>query len=165
MAPLTIGRLARRAGVGVETIRYYHREGLLPRPAKPPVGYRTYPPEATRDLGFIKRAQALGFTLAEIRGMLVLFRSEGATCGEVAGRARDKLAEVREKIAALREIEGALIAAAEACEACAPASPCPVLDRFPFDRDTERCAAPDGAACTGGSPGRGPRADAEGGSP
>lgn len=154
MPARTIGRLAREAGVGVETIRFYHREGLLERPEKPSQGHRVYGPDALRSLRFIRKAKDLGFTLAEIRDMLALFQGEGATCGDVAGRARSKLAEVRAKIVELQEIEASLLGAAEACEACPPSCPCPVLDLFPFDSHENGCAPPDAAACTDGPSGR-----------
>jgi MerR family mercuric resistance operon transcriptional regulator len=150
----TIGGLAREAGVGVETIRFYERRGLLAQPDKPPQGHRRYGPEALRDLRFIRKAKDLGFTLAEIRDLLDLFQGEGATCGEAARRARAKQAEVRERIAELQEMEAALVRAAEACEACDPACPCPVLERFPFDETQDGCAAPDCAAKDDGPSGR-----------
>ncbi|MGH8401042.1 MAG: MerR family transcriptional regulator, partial [Gammaproteobacteria bacterium] len=71
-ANLTVSRVARAAKVNVETIRYYQRRGLLRRPAKPAQGYRTYSPETVERIRFIKRAQELGFTLAEIENLLAL---------------------------------------------------------------------------------------------
>jgi len=70
--PITIGRLARAADVGVETIRFYEREGLLAPPARTASGYRLYSPKTAERLGFIRRAKALGFSLAEIRELLEL---------------------------------------------------------------------------------------------
>src|SRR5258707_15890276 len=72
MPKLTIGRVAAAAGVNVETIRYYQRRGLLEEPAKPLGGYRNYPTEMVKRIRFIKRAQALGFTLEDVAGLLQL---------------------------------------------------------------------------------------------
>jgi MerR family mercuric resistance operon transcriptional regulator len=96
---LTIGKLAESAGVNVETIRYYQRRGLLSEPKKPLGGYRHYPPDITKRVRFIKRAQALGFTLEEIAGLL---RLEAATaCAETRELAAHKLALIEEKLTEL----------------------------------------------------------------
>ena len=95
---LTIGTVARRAGVGVETIRFYERKKLLPEPARDPSnGYRRYTESAVSRLKFIGRAKELGFTLRETRELLEL-RGGPATCGTVRSRAEDKIADVRRKI-------------------------------------------------------------------
>lgn len=70
--PLTIGRLAQEAGINLETVRYYERRGLLPKPPRTASGYRMFPPEAARRLRFIKLAQDLGFSLREVRELLAL---------------------------------------------------------------------------------------------
>lgn len=69
---MTIGRLARAAGINVETIRYYQRRGLIDEPRKPLGGHRRYPPDALKQLAFIRRAQQLGFSLEEVKGLLAL---------------------------------------------------------------------------------------------
>ena len=74
MERLRTGELARQAEVNLETIRFYERQGLLPRPPRTVSGYRTFPPEAVRQVRFIKRAQDLGFSLREVRGLLSLQR-------------------------------------------------------------------------------------------
>jgi MerR family copper efflux transcriptional regulator len=71
-SPLTIGVVARRVGVAIDTIRYYEREGLLPEPARRASGYRSYGEGAVTQLRFIRRAKELGFTLEEIRELLAL---------------------------------------------------------------------------------------------
>src|SRR5215469_6068746 len=96
---LTIGMLAKRGGVNVETIRYYQRRGLLEEPLKPRGGFRRYPQESVKRIHFIKRAQYLGFTLEEIQGLLVL--DERKACRETRGMAANKLELIEEKIADL----------------------------------------------------------------
>ena len=95
---LTIGALARAAEVGVETIRFYERRGLLAEPPRTAAGYRQYPVNTVDRLRFIRRAQRLGFTLSEISELLELRVDEVAACGTVEVRARDKLADIEGKI-------------------------------------------------------------------
>ena len=99
MAGYTIGRLAKEAGVGVETIRYYQRRGLLDTPTRPPGGVRRYPLEALARLTFIRRAQEFGFTLEEIAGLQKLAPED---CGSGQGFVRAKHAELGDRIDALR---------------------------------------------------------------
>jgi MerR family transcriptional regulator, mercuric resistance operon regulatory protein len=112
---LTLGGLAREAGVNPETIRYYERRGLLPEPPRTASGYRQYSPCDRERLALIRRAKALGFTLAEIAGLL----GEGATGStpEVLSAARDKLAEVESRIAALSDQARRLRELLRTCEA------------------------------------------------
>jgi MerR family transcriptional regulator, copper efflux regulator len=102
----TISRAAREAGVHVETIRYYERIGLLERRAGR--GYRVYSDEEIATLKFVRRCQAFGFTLSEIRELRILMRDETATCGDVCERAERKLAEIEAKLRELRAIRDAL---------------------------------------------------------
>jgi MerR family mercuric resistance operon transcriptional regulator len=125
---LTVGRLAGDAGVNVETIRYYERRGLLPRPSRGPAGWRRYDDQALRSVIFVKRAQRLGFTLDEIRELLRLRAgaSERA-CARVRKRAESKLDEIDGKIRDLSAMRRAL---AELAERCHPddEGACPLLD-------------------------------------
>ncbi|RMH39176.1 MAG: MerR family transcriptional regulator [Deltaproteobacteria bacterium] len=124
---LTIGKVARRAGVGVETIRFYEREKLLPKPARDPSsGYRRYPESTVARLQFIARAKELGFTLKETRELLEL-RTGPATCGTVRARAEEKLGDVRRKIEDLQRIERALLTLADACPGDGALDDCPIL--------------------------------------
>ena len=92
---MTIGRLAKAAGVNVETVRYYQRRGLLPEPAKPPGGQRRYPASVLERLGLIRQAQQLGFSLEEVRELLDLCtRQAHAGVRTLAERKRETL-EVR----------------------------------------------------------------------
>src|ERR1700688_2816759 len=93
---LTIGKLAERAGVNVETIRYYQRRGLLDEPKKTLRGYRHYPPTIAKRVRFIKRAQTLGFTLEEVAGLLRL--DSASACAETRELAAHKLALIEEKL-------------------------------------------------------------------
>lgn len=120
---LTIGRLAEAADVGVETIRYYQRRRLLPVP--PAVGVRRYPPAVLRRIQFIRRSQALGFSLEEIRELLRL--EEGGSRSEVRRIARDRLASVRDKLAALHKMEHVLAHLVAECESSAAQAPCPII--------------------------------------
>ena len=127
---LTTGELAASAGVGRETIRYYERKGLLEGPPRSAAGYREYPPEASRRLRFIRRAQELGFTLAEISDLLDLRVDEVSACGTVETRAREKLDQVETKIADLRRMGDALSRLVDKCQAREPTSDCPILEEL-----------------------------------
>ena len=119
--------LARQAGVNIETLRFYEKKGLLPPPPRRSTGYRAYPEESVRLLRFIKRAQELGFTLAEIRELLTLRVHPGTTSADVRARADSKLADVREKIRDLKAIERALGKLTACCSGEGPLSDCPIL--------------------------------------
>ncbi len=127
---LTIGALAHAAEVGVETIRFYERKGLLPEPPRTLSGYRQYPGDAVDRVKFIRRAQGLGFALREISELLNLRVNEVAACGPVEAQAREKLEQVAGKIEALRRIETALQRLVEACEAREPTGACPILEEL-----------------------------------
>ncbi len=124
---MRIGELARKAGVGVETVRFYEREGLLQEPPRRESGYREYSPETLVRLRFIRHAKALGFSLPEIQGLLSLRRSE-TPCGEVQQRIQAKIEDVHEKIRSLQQIETLLKELAASCGAGNGAGDCPVLD-------------------------------------
>ena len=130
MDTLTIGQVARGAGLGVETVRYYEREGLVPEPERSESGYRRFPPGTVERLRFIVHGKRLGFSLKEIRELLALridTPSEDA-CGEVRERAQIKLREVQERIVALRRIEDVLTGLIGSCRTRAATDPCPILD-------------------------------------
>jgi len=125
---LTIGEVAKAAEVGVETIRYYEREGLIAEPQRRPSGYREYSPDAIRRLRFIRRAKELGFTLKEIGELLALRVDPRTTCGDVREMARAKIADVERRIGELQRIEDVLRRLARACRGQGPTSDCPILD-------------------------------------
>ena len=91
---MKIGEVAKAAGVGIDAIRFYEREGLLPKPARQPSGYRDYAPEAVLDLRFIKRAKELGFSLREIFELLSINREPDATASDVQRLAEEKLVDL-----------------------------------------------------------------------
>jgi MerR family mercuric resistance operon transcriptional regulator len=121
---LTIGKLAERAGVHVETIRYYQRRGLLDEPKKPLGGYRHYPADVAKRVRFIRRAQALGFTLEEITGLLRL--DAAGACAETRGLAVHKLALIDEKLAALGAMREGLAVLLTKCDTGSK-RPCPII--------------------------------------
>jgi len=127
-AALTIGRLANASGVGVETIRFYEREGLLPEPPRKRSGYRQYPADAVARVLFIRRAKELGFTLKEITELLKLRVDPDTSCADVRALAKAKIVDVEEKMADLARIKGALEKLARACRGKGPTSECPILD-------------------------------------
>ena len=128
MEPLTIGALAKRAGVGVETVRFYERQGLLARPARPGRGYRKYPESAVERIHFIRHAQSLGFTLEDIAGLLALKLTAGSSCAAVRGKAAAKLADVEDRIAKLEEIGAALEKLVTACPGRGALATCTILE-------------------------------------
>lgn len=124
----TVGQVARGAGVGVETIRFYERKGLIPEPPRRPSGYRQFPPETIGRLRFIQRAKDLGFTLKEIKELLDLRVDPYTTCPDIREKACVKLADVKDKIRALRRMERVLSVLSTACQNSDSISDCPILD-------------------------------------
>lgn len=125
---LTIGEVAKAAEVGVETVRFYEREGLIAQPPRGNSGYRQYPPETIRRVRFIRRAKDLGFTLKEIGELLSLRVVPGTTCADVRAMALSKIENVQEKIAELQRIKDVLDRLAQTCSGQGPTSECPILD-------------------------------------
>jgi MerR family mercuric resistance operon transcriptional regulator len=114
---LRIGEVAGRAGVNVQTLRFYERRGLLPEPPRRASGYREYAPESVRRVRFIKRAQELGFTLAEVEELLRLREDPRIPCREVRATAETKIADIEEKMRRLPAMRAALAALVESCAA------------------------------------------------
>ena len=128
MTGLTIGQVARNAGVGVETIRFYQRKGLLAQPPRRQSGYRKYPDDAVRRVRFIRRAKELGFSLKEIDELLSLRIDSSTTCADVRQRARAKVADIDDKIRVLTDMRSALTLLASRCRGRGPTSECPILE-------------------------------------
>jgi len=128
MENLTIGQLARRAQVNVETVRYYERRGLIPEPPRRESGYRQYPKDAVARILFIRQAQELGFSLKEILELLTLRVDPETTCADVKRRAEDKIADIEEKLADLKQMRKALERLATSCKGVGPTSECPILE-------------------------------------
>jgi len=127
MTTLSIGRLADASGVGVETIRFYEREGLLEEPGRTPAGYRQYAPEAVARLGFIRRAKRLGFSLGEIRELLTLANAEGDRA-RVKSMAEHKLVEIERRIEELQRMRAALAGLTRQCSGHGPVEGCPIVE-------------------------------------
>jgi len=137
MENMTIGTVARQAGVGVETIRFYERRGLIRQPAKAPgAGQRRYAPETVGRVRFIRQAQHLGFVLREIEELLSLQANPAADCSDVRGRALAKIEEVNMRIAQLAEIRGALVRLLAACPGSGALGACSILEAMRVSEST-----------------------------
>ncbi len=128
MKALTIGHLARESGMNLETVRYYERRGLLPKPPRSASGYRLFPIEASQRLRFIQRAKELGFSLKEIGELLSLRVSPTTTSVGIRAKANSKIADIRSKIRTLESMERALRKLTKSCPGCGPLAECPILE-------------------------------------
>ncbi|MDY0329279.1 MAG: heavy metal-responsive transcriptional regulator [Thiomonas sp.] len=124
---LTIGELAQRAQLGAETLRYYERLGLLEPAQRTASGYRLYAPQAVERLDFIRRAQALGFSLAQIGELLALHARPEADMGAVRAIAAQRLAEIDAKIDDLQRMKQGLQTLLDACPGHGATKQCPIL--------------------------------------
>lgn len=127
MERLTIGRLAKAADVGIETIRFYEREGLLPEPERTDSGYRQYEPDMVARLGFIRRAKALGFSLGEIRELLALAHARGDRA-RIKTLSQRKLAQIERRIEELQRMREALAQLNRQCSGRGPVEGCPIVE-------------------------------------
>lgn len=134
---MKIGEVAKAAGIGIDAVRFYEREGLIPEPARRPSGYRMYSPDVVLSLRFIKRAKELGFSLKEISELLSLETSAEATAADVRKLAETKLADIEERIRALQRMRRALRKATESCTGQGPTSGCSILQTL--NREEKRC--------------------------
>lgn len=137
MERLTRGELARQGGVNLETIRYYERQGLLPKPSRSPAGYRLFSPDDVRRLRFIRRAQELGFSLREIKELLALSIDPRGTGMDVRRRAEAKIADIEGKIQSLRAMKKSLGRLTAACGGEGSAGDCPILESLHSERRTK----------------------------
>ncbi len=128
MESLTIGKVAQLAGVGVETIRYYQRRGLVEEPHREESGYRQYTNDTVTRIRFIKRTKELGFSLKEIKGLLSLRVDPHMTCEDIKTRAVGKIHEIEVKILELQKIKNALTKLIISCERTGRTTECPILD-------------------------------------
>ena len=145
MSTMTIGRVAKLADVGVETIRFYEREGLIEEPPRRASGYRQYPADTVDQLRFIRRAKELGFTLKEIRELMSLRDGGGRRRGEVRKIAEAKIRDSDQKLVRLQAMRSALYGLVESC-ACGRRPTCPILEALndPEDEPATRRRTPDG---------------------
>ena len=127
----TIGGIARAAGVNVETVRYYQRMGLVPVPKRVYGSFREYPPEIATRVRFIRRAQQLGFTLAEVKNLLAL--DDGRSCSQAQGLAAMKLASVESRIADLNRVRRTLKVLIAQCSTAGGRLRCPIIETLAQD--------------------------------
>ncbi|MBT3982386.1 MAG: MerR family transcriptional regulator [Bacteriovoracaceae bacterium] len=126
----TIGKLAERAGVNVETVRFYERKGLIQKPQNS-IGYRKYPNSDAAKIKFIKKTQELGFTLKEAKELLELRVNKAAKCSSVKNKTDLKIKEVAEKINDLQKIKNTLIKLSESCSnKDVSVTECPIIESF-----------------------------------
>ncbi len=129
MQGMTIGKVAQEAGVGVETIRFYERKGLIDQPRKPSgTGFRTYPQATVARIRFIRQAQGLGFSLQQARELLALRADPRADLELVRPKASRPLDDVRDKNSRLQSIESTLEGLISACPGEGPVDCCPILE-------------------------------------
>ena len=131
---LTIGKIANQAGVNTDTLRYYEREGIIAKPVRNGSNYRVYSDDTVLRVRFVKRAQELGFSLAEIKELLELRISEEARCGNVRDQALAKIEDLDGKISSLRAMRRVLSQLVARCSGEGPVSECPILEAL----DTEK---------------------------
>ena len=136
MGNLTIGQLARQAEVNVETVRYYERRGLIPEPPRRSSGYRQYSKDFVLRIRFIKRAQELGFSLKEIKELLVLRVGSETACDDVRKQAKLKITDIEAKIQILQRMKQTLDGLVRACEVNELTSECPILKALDEMKET-----------------------------
>jgi MerR family transcriptional regulator, copper efflux regulator len=141
MDRLTTGQLAGRAGVNVQTVRYYERRGRLAEPERTATRYRLYPESDLGRIRFIRRAQALGFTLSEIEELLSLRVSERTSPDDLRERVRQKVSIIDERIRELQEIRSTLAHMADACTVQALSARCPFLQTLEAQADAAALTA------------------------
>lgn len=125
----TIGALSKATGVNIETIRYYERVGLVPKPRRSDGGRRIYGETDRKRLTFVRRCRELGFPLDDIRGLLDLAAAESRLCRDVKNKTKDHLQAVRGKIAELKRMEATLVELTNSCNG-GDSPDCPILDRL-----------------------------------
>ena len=135
---MQIGEVANQSEVGIETIRYYEREGLLAELRRKPSGYRQYNESVVTRLQFIRRSKELGFTLAEIKELLGLWFEADTKCEHVRQRAGQKITDIEEKIRSLQKMKRSLKKVISECESRGSIGDCPLLEGI--DNSSSRAA-------------------------
>jgi MerR family copper efflux transcriptional regulator len=128
MSAMKIGEVAKRTGVGIETIRFYEREGLLQEPERRPSGYRQFDESTIKRLEYICRAKELGFTLAEIRELLELSFTPHTGCNHIRQRAEGKITDIESKIRSLQKMRRSLRSIVNQCKTKDSPHDCPLVD-------------------------------------
>jgi MerR family copper efflux transcriptional regulator len=127
MLMMRIGEVAKNSNVGVETVRFYEREGLITLPKRNQSGYRQYPESVIKQIQFVQHAKSLGFSLKEIRELIKLKSTSSANCKTIKVRAKAKIADIQDKIDALERMKLALQPLVARCKSSDPISECPIL--------------------------------------
>ncbi|NOX80420.1 MAG: heavy metal-responsive transcriptional regulator [Deltaproteobacteria bacterium] len=135
MNGLTIGRMAKKAGVTIDTVRFYERRGLIAEPPRSAANYRLYPEEDADRLRFIRHAKDLGFSLNEIKELLNLRHDPAATKADVKHCAEAKIKDIKQKIKDLSNILAALEPLTATCNGHGPVSECPILEALETDQN------------------------------
>ena len=130
---MTIGQLAKQTDVTIDSIRFYERRGLIAEPERTESNYRRYTLDAASRLRFIKRAQKLGFSLDEIKGLLNLHHDPKASKADVKARTESKILDIQQKIQDLNKMLEALEQLNELCDGHGPIEECPILDTLAGD--------------------------------
>jgi Cd(II)/Pb(II)-responsive transcriptional regulator len=137
---MRIGELAHKAGVDVQTVRYYEREGLLEAPARTPSGYRAYGPDHLERLNFVRHCRSLDMPLAEVKRLVQLSGEKTISCDEVNALVRAHLARVQAKRKSLQELESKLAALNAQCESGHRVADCGILEELIHAAHGEACA-------------------------
>ncbi|MBN7135521.1 hypothetical protein A7A76_12215 [Lysobacter enzymogenes] len=155
---MKIGEFAQRVGVGIDTVRYYERQGLLPLPTRQMSGYRRFETKDVARLQFVRRAKNLGFTLAEIRELLALLGSRGSDMAGVKAATTQKLADVEAKIAELSHIRDLLQVLLDSCPGRGAVECCPIVNALegekhmsashPLDKPADGAAPAQRSCCS-----------------
>lgn len=140
MAEFSIGALSRESSVNIETIRYYEKIGVMPKPARSLGGYRLYTSDHLKRLTFIRRGRELGFSLDELRDLLRLVDGHDYTCAEVRTLTLDHVASIRQRIADLRRLERVMTAVASQCSG-RKVPDCPIIDALFQARSTSNLSS------------------------
>jgi len=140
MDGLTIGELAKQSNLHVETLRYYERRGLIPKPPRTVSNYRMYSSENLRRVEFIKQAQGLGFSLEEIKKLLALRASPRAKCADVRNYAIHKIEDIQERIRSLTRMLRSLEKLLRECSGDLPATECPILESLESEKQSNQSA-------------------------
>ena len=133
---MRIGQVAKSAGITVEAIRFYEKEGLIEAPSRTNSGYRNYSADQTRIISFIKKAKELGFSLKEIKEILELRYTPGTTCGDIKRKAEDKVTIITERIDLLIKVRKSLNKLIESCTEESPITTCPIIELLSDDNES-----------------------------
>ncbi len=135
MTGISTSELAKQGGINLESIRFYEKQGLLPKPPRTASGYRVFSADSVRRVRFIKRAQELGFSLREIKELLALRLDPDTRCVDVRQRAEEKLGDIEQKIRDLQRMKKTLTRLAAACPGRGASSECPILESLDSQGD------------------------------